>query len=35
MPRWCSLDFRVRALRLLGEARPEYESEFEAIGQIV
>ena len=30
MPRQSSPEFRQRALRLLNEATPDYESEFEA-----
>ncbi len=34
MPRQYSPEFRQRALRLLNEATPDYESEFEAIRQV-
>ena len=34
MPRQYSPEFRQRALRLLEEALPDYESEFEAIRQV-
>lgn len=34
MPRQYSPEFRQRALRLLDEAQPDYESEFEAIRQV-
>jgi transposase len=34
MPRQFPPEFRQRALRLLDEAIPEYESEFEAIRQV-
>lgn len=34
MPRQYSPEFRQRALRLLNEAAPDYETEFEAIRQV-
>jgi transposase len=34
MPRQYPPEFRQRALRLLNEALPDYESEFEAIRQV-
>ena len=34
MPRQYSPEFRQRALRMLEEALPDYESEFEAIRQV-
>lgn len=34
MPRQYPPEFRQRALRLLDEAMPDYESEFEAIRQV-
>ena len=34
MPRQHPLEFRQRALRLLEEALPDYETEFEAIRQV-
>ena len=34
MPRRCPTEFRQRALRMLDEALPDCESEFEAIRQV-